>query len=671
MARVTKLDPYLLAVLTVPIVLLLSSHEWLFPVGNTSDSWEFYTFWFEWGRVRDPALYGIGSYAGAAKAARLSWILKGVLAHRLLPPLTAHYTLHLTMLFAAIVLFYLIAKRLFNAHIAFLSTMAFATYSQFHGVPAWDWEYNSHDTIVNFLLALLLLLLAARGIRPHLALAAAGVAAASITQDPYAVPCLPVLVVWYLSLRRGPHTLGLWRSLGYFVVGAAFITVVYCLISYSVGGSLFYYQPMLTALPDASPHALQYRHPSWELLWQAALRAQGFQIPAAMAVAALGMLVYVRRRAQTLQNTVAIATCYVSLLIGIVGGVVLLLGQHDVSGFAQQGRLIAVSLAPAVFLAGAAILATILGTRSYGRTGEILLAGASYVFFVAPLTLWQIPATGSEGIVAVWNRTIGAAWPRVAFHYAEGSPVIWLAIVAPFLVIATPLGLVAHLTQVARRFISALLVIIFLSIANIASALIPLDEYAVKFASCGHLEDQFKAIVESYRAIRAFDPDYGLYLWYKTDDRIPYPIEMCHAYGTTQIQLFDLYRSLWAARYYSLWGPPPVRRRRAEIYGSAQTRQNLRSIVAEEFREDPAPDPMGVLGHPAARPDFLALPHAKYWQFVTPNPLRLAVLSSDPQDAGRAAVTLKRLGARVDTLGARHVHEGVVSFEITFLRVTH
>ncbi len=61
-----------------------------------------------------------------------------------------------------------------------------------------------------------------------------------------------------------------------------------------------------------------------------------------------------------------------------------------------------------------------------------------------------------------------------------------------------------------------------------------------------------------------------------------------------------------------------------------------------------SPNPLGyVLGTPS----LSFLPDGPRTSAQTPNPMRFAVLSGDPQDGRRAAAALERIGARVDRLG--------------------
>ena len=157
-ALARRIDFDLLLVLAVPFILLAANNEWLFPYGNPTDAWINKKFFFDTGH-EFPLLYT------TYKATRLSWIIKGYLVHQLLPPLAAHYVLHLTMFGAYLALFYLIVRALMNRHVAVIGAIAFGTYSQLHAVISFEWDYQTHDGVVNMLLTLLFLLFAARGTR--------------------------------------------------------------------------------------------------------------------------------------------------------------------------------------------------------------------------------------------------------------------------------------------------------------------------------------------------------------------------------------------------------------------------------------------------------------------------------------------------------------------------
>ena len=141
-----NIDYTLLMILLVPVVLLLSNDEWLFPYGNATDAWLNNSYFYGYGK--DLSLFA--SY----KVARLSWILKGYVFHHLFSPLVAYYSLNLIMLYTIIITFYFIAKLLYNKPVAFLSTLALATYTQMHSVNGFEWDYHTHDSLANFLLTL-------------------------------------------------------------------------------------------------------------------------------------------------------------------------------------------------------------------------------------------------------------------------------------------------------------------------------------------------------------------------------------------------------------------------------------------------------------------------------------------------------------------------------------
>ncbi len=680
-----SIDVYLIGVLTIPVVLVLSNREWLFPFGG-SNSWMYFTYYFEYG-ARDPLLYW--NHA----AARLPWILKGMLIHRLLPPLPAHYTLHLSMLFAAVVIFYLIAKRLFDARIAFLATAAFATYSNFHSIPQVEWDYPFHDSAVNVLLTLLFLLMAARGERPRLALFLAGAAAASAIEYPNVLVQAPALAFWYLSLRRGPNVMNLRRSAAYFAGGGLAITAVYCAISFSLGGPLFYYWPQLREMLAGHDRT------DWVPLGQVIWTSKEVQLPAAMAVVTAGLLTYLRLARRSPDYARSIVTCGGSFLLGMAGHVVAqLLGHPSLYG----GLMVA--LVPLVFLAGAGLFAAFLECRhaAGGRSDNgVFMSCVVYGLFILPIVLWQYDLYGGTEKSIAWiacsiflattvlaaalgkrrSRTVDdvvmacTAYalylaPLVLWRYTpDGGSVSWiavilrrifgpvllhgtvnpvalsnflpLAILAPFLVIAVPTLLASLVPRVrnvsVQRTAGAPLVVAFLSIANIVSTSIPFRTYSVGFP-CTYLQGQFMATMDAYGALKALDPNFAAPLWWKTSDLAPGWSESCASvygesegeeHGGKHFPFFDL----------------------SGVYVSTSVAR---------WRD-------GLRFQGGSTKDFSTLPKGHQWPSATPGLFRIAVLAGDPRDARRAQETLQNLGASVHRVGAYFIREGMISFEVTVL----
>ncbi len=626
-------DPLLVVALTIPLVLLLANRQWLFPFGNASDAWWNLGAYFEWGRRDHAEMYQ--SY----KFARLSWILKGALAHRLFSPIVAHYALHLTMFFAAMVIFYLIVKRLFDRRVAFLATVAFATYSEFHSIRSFEWDYGTHDAIVNLLATLLFLL-----------------AAASTIQWPYMLGYLPAMVFWYAALRER-HAPGPWVSLRYFLVGGICVTALYCFVNYSVGGPIFYFWPQLQFLIF---YGASSRFGGQWLPLPQELTNQALQFPILMAFSAISILAYVRWSKRQDYAT-SIVAC---------SGTFLLCTAAHVGGFLNGNPLLhdphmVVALTPTAFLCCAALFATMLGRPSGVRVADGMLAAAAYVLFVAPLLFGETTASTMESIQSLWIWSFGKLSPSLAHSVVAGgffgAPGL---ILGTFLIVVVPIGFALSFLRRLNKWV--VVTAILLSTVNAGTALIPLTLYSVTF-DCGYLDDQFKAVIDAYRAIKVSDPEFVSSLWFKGDEVLPFPKASCsnrrfaYTYGGTSpgIQLTPLYDALWYTRQCWQLQPSP-------------SPDDSSAVTAVEFRDGGgrvAPPLPCLFGGFRGTESFSWLPHAGYWLKRTPNPLRLEVLSSDPEDGPRAAATLRRLGATVRRLGMMHIHEGMISFDITFLEV--
>jgi len=232
--RKLQIDWHLIFILLIPVILLLSSQQWFFPMGGGTDAQYNLAYFFDYGK--DPGLFY--NY----RAARLAWILKGWMCYHLFSPLIAHYVLNLFELYTSILCCYFIAKILFNKDVAFVGTVIFSTYTLFHFIPGFDWHYSNHDSIANIFLCLLFILLAVKTKYRKSLLLLAGCMAAAVVQSPYATLTFLGIVFWFLYLNWNKRVL---QGAVLFLLGTILMTSIFCLISYSVGGPLLYFTPQL------------------------------------------------------------------------------------------------------------------------------------------------------------------------------------------------------------------------------------------------------------------------------------------------------------------------------------------------------------------------------------------------------------------------------------------
>ena len=237
-----KLDYYLCLVLLAPLVLLFANQGWFFPYsGGPTDAWLNETYFYNYG---DHIYQIFATY----KAARLSWIVKGWISQKLFDPLTAYYVLNLFIFYVCIVAFYYIVKVLFNRSVALLAGLVFATYSQFHSIISFEWNYHTHDATANILLTLLFLLLAVKRSHWKLYLFLAGTTCLSAFQSPFVMIHGISVIFWYCFLNHRYAKHSLWVSTGMFAVGSLVMLVAYCTLNYLVGGPFLYFLPQTHAI---------------------------------------------------------------------------------------------------------------------------------------------------------------------------------------------------------------------------------------------------------------------------------------------------------------------------------------------------------------------------------------------------------------------------------------
>ncbi|OGO96216.1 MAG: hypothetical protein A3F41_05310 [Coxiella sp. RIFCSPHIGHO2_12_FULL_44_14] len=299
-----KVDYYLLLVLCIPILLFLFNQEWFFPYGNASDNWIDDAYFLDYGR--HPSL--LLSY----KAVRLSWILKGWLAHKLFSPLIAYYVLNVSIFYVCIIAFYYIAKILFDGPLALLATAAFATYSQFHSINSFEWDYHTHDAAANILLTLLFLLLAVK--RPHwkLYLFLAGTTWVSAFQSPFVAIHGLSVIFWYVYLNRQHAKHSFMVSLLMFGLGSLVMITLYGVINHAFGGSFFYFLPQIPGSHVGWPGLAAYAYQAsyWESFGHMLLYNKGIIVPLFTGLVSLGGLFYVLKKHPDHPYKKAILLCF-------------------------------------------------------------------------------------------------------------------------------------------------------------------------------------------------------------------------------------------------------------------------------------------------------------------------------------------------------------------------
>jgi hypothetical protein len=201
----------LAALAALPLLLLAIDSDWIFS-GPHRDAWIYYGYF-------ENAVYLLRQFPEPYYSSRLAVILPGFALHHLLPPLWANLALHLALYWAAVLSFYLVAKRMFGARVALLAGLALGCHPYF--LREIGWNYVDGFGIAYFLVALLLVTLAAESPSWRPLLLAAGAMATGIvsTNLLYAV-YLPLLAGHFVVLNRQQErriallTGAVWAGLG-------------------------------------------------------------------------------------------------------------------------------------------------------------------------------------------------------------------------------------------------------------------------------------------------------------------------------------------------------------------------------------------------------------------------------------------------------------------------
>ena len=255
-----RFDPYLPAVLLLPLIVLWHQDNTLFTPPGYIDPW------FYLGFFRDLADFKRNLFPDLYYGSRLSWILPGYLVHSLFSPVAANCILHLAVHSVATFSLFSILRLTAGVRSAFITTMVFC-------VNPWLWSATGSDYVDGAGIAYCLLsmaLLTRAAVRPpgKWSLVMAGAAlAGSIYTNLYWIALAPLLPLYYAALvwtwRRTPpiHSLAslcLWAGSGF-----GLVTVVFGGINYLLDGHFWFYAPSF----DAAQRLTSTKNPWFQTIW--------------------------------------------------------------------------------------------------------------------------------------------------------------------------------------------------------------------------------------------------------------------------------------------------------------------------------------------------------------------------------------------------------------------
>ena len=631
-AFIRKIDFNLVVILSIPFVLLASNSEWLFPYGNPSDAWINKKYFFETGNDY-PLLYSV------YKAARMSLHLKGLLAHELFSPLTAHYVLHLSIFCAYLAAFYLTISNLFNRHVAFISTVAFGTYSQYHAIISFEWDYEIHDSGINTLLTLLFLLLAAKGTRWRVWLVLAGATWASEVQSTYPALFIPVIIFWYLYLNHKHQRHPVLASALYVLIGGVATTFLYGIASYLLGGSLFIYEPQIPTLLQFGFGGYNFHPGYWFPVGRLLQHSKGIIIPFfGVGISAIVLaVILLKRHKDTLIESIIL--CHIVWLAPFACSLALHLIGH---GQLTNDHMIAF-MTPYLFIGFAGVYAYFL--RNFDITAPsnakkaIVLNGIVLAVFCGALIfgMTAVPMTDHYSYsVRALLVSLGVEWwdlrqylvtTLLGIPLATAPDQIWISgtvliLLVSFLLVAAILGALSARSRFLRASIFTLCLSGFLSLANAQTTSIGISSYD-QSDRCGTRKDQYEATIEAYQKLKLFDPNHDVRLWYRKNDASQ---SLC---GKLQL---------------------------APLYGALLGLKGMSAV----------PAPMLFDGY-LATSTFVVLSPERPSSF--PRVFRAAILANDPKDHQTALNTMRSHGLKPKVLNRSHIEHGGVSFDMTIIEI--
>ena len=654
-----KIDWNLVFLLSIPFILLAANQEWLFPYGHPTDAWIAKRYLLETGH--DYSLTGEvwGSMYENYKAARISWSIKGLLVHKLFSPVMAHYILHLSMFCLFLGTFYLIVKNLFNKHVAFISSVAFGTYSQFHATMSFEWDYTTHDAGLNILLTMLFMLFASQSKKWKLWLVLAGATWVSALQSIYLGTYIPAVTFWYLYLNQKHLHHPIIASTMYIFAGAAAATLLYCIISYLLGGPFLFFAATLE--PIISFSSIYSFHSGYWLPLSTLLKeSKSIVFPILGGFIALSFLAInvIKRKKNKLID--AIMLTQYTLLIGLLVGSFLHFIGH---GMMTNDHMLA-PIAPFVFLSVAGLYALLLRSANITNSSNVTIINtmkAAILFiFCGALIFYQSITTFIRTNIITFikiNFFKVTNWNDLENNfliYLINMPRTTALLIAGITVCSVIVILVILANKFMRRHTLGVVVVLslalsgFLSILNTQTTSIAKESYDIS-NKCGTRKDQYKSIIDVFFKLRPYNlksesvrkTQNGIILrepllWYKNNAVLKHPDMQCREFsydGTNKgyIDLTRLYGGVLGIRGYTVLGKEML----LESY-----------LLTGSFS--------------SLQDDKLA---------TLPKQSRIAIFYSDQEEIQTALATLKSHGLKIKILDQSQIKNGAVSFRLAVLNV--
>src|SRR3990167_3352552 len=690
------IDYYLCLILITPLILLFANQNWFFPYsGGPTDGWLNDLYFYGYGKI--PQLFV--NY----KAARLSWIIKGWLFHQWFSPLVAYYILNLLVFYTCLIAFYYITKILFSRPIALLSTLAFATYSQFHSIISFEWDYHTHDAAANILLTLLFLLLAVK--RPHwkLYLFLAGTTCVSAFQSPFVMILGLSVIFWYWYLNRTYAKHSLLMSTLMFGFGGVVMTVIYGAVNYKMGGPFLYFisqMPGHHGWPALSGYAYQASY--WESFGHMLLYNKAFIVPLYLLVLSLIALFYFLKKKPEHPYRCAIVLCLVSFLLcwpipilyQAFGWPVLSL-PHWLMGM-NQFVFLAMAAVFCVFLPGNEVLESDkLRVTIFLICVGIILCGAlifgsgsmwrhfvniQIIFWAALLLILFLEKDRKflyvDSIFILWFMLLAHGWLPLWIQRIRGDLFILQTIVASVLLLL-PLFYLIIRSKILKRYSIILLLIVPFSVANVSAMSIPIALYEANF-KCDYLADMYDAVMQGQQILARFASKFNLLLWFRYEDMRDHPVPSCvgelaklgqrgipmgegGVFGAISVTVGAGGTTLGLNRFIK-GSKGLLKKTLATLPDSAQWSQ----WAPPEMKANPHTRIIDLMPLMMLRTASLSsFPNEKFWLHVLPRRYPWAIMDHDLSQIQAAVSSFRRYGYYLEDMRMYHVQKGVISYYIT------
>lgn len=255
LAGASRADLSLLVLLALPWAILYAGANWVsaFVGKGFIDPWVYLGFFLD---LRTHLRIFPATYYGS----RLSWILPGHLAYKVLPPRIAAYALHFGVYYVSIFSLYFTLKHAVGRRAALITATLMGGYCFFLWSAGWD--YVDGAGIMYFLLTTLALTLASDDKHPWIWLTLAGAFyAAMVYSQLFLIVFTPMILCYYFIVKNSMLRCSLFGSAVTFALGFLFISVVLGLVNYRLGGDFLFYTPSVRSAINLTKTANPWRRP--------------------------------------------------------------------------------------------------------------------------------------------------------------------------------------------------------------------------------------------------------------------------------------------------------------------------------------------------------------------------------------------------------------------------